>query len=102
MAEGEAATLVGGGVQHPERGLESGGQQSARALGQQDRVGVGEGGVGQVLGWAATASVEGDLRWDQSGQAAEVGCRGGALQPHEFVDVCGRPSAPSTMRRFLL
>ena len=102
MAEGEAATLVGGGVQHPERGLESGGQQSARALGRQDRVGVGEGGVGQVLGWAATASVEGDLRWDQSGQAAEVGCRGGALQPHEFVDVCGRPSAPSTMRRFWL
>lgn len=29
-------------MQHPERGLEP--------VGQQDRVGVGEGGVGQVLG----------------------------------------------------
>ena len=71
--------LVGGGVQHPERGLEPGGQQSASALGQQDRVGVGNGGVGQVLGWAATAPVEGAFRWDQSGQAAEVDPGGGAL-----------------------
>lgn len=72
--EGEAGTLVGGGVQHPERGLEPGSQQSSRALGQQDRVGVGEGSVGQVLGRTAAAAVEGDLRWDQPGQAAEV-CR---------------------------
>jgi len=53
--------------------------ERADAFGQEDRVPVGQGGVGQVAGWASAAPVEGDIGGDPTGGGGGGG--GGARAP---------------------
>ena len=69
-----------------EARFEPGGMQRADALGQEDRVPVGQGGVGQVSGWASAAAVEGDVGEQARGERVEVGVGASAFDAHDFVE----------------
>ena len=66
--------------------FEPGGVQRADAFGQEDRVPVGQGGVGQVVGWASAAPVEGDIGGHARGERVEVGVGTRAFDAHDFVE----------------
>ena len=63
--------------------------QRADAFGQEDRVPVGQGGVGQVAGWASAAPVEGDVGGHTPGKRVEVGVGTRAFDAHDLVE-CAR------------
>ena len=60
--------------------------ERADAFGQEDRVPVGQGGIGQVAGWASAAPVEGDVGGHARGKGVEVGVETRALDAHDFVE----------------
>lgn len=60
--------------------------QRADAFGQEDRVPVGQGGVGQVARWASAAPVEGDVGGHARGQRVEVGVGARAFDAHDLVE----------------
>ena len=60
--------------------------QRADAFGQEDRVPVGQGGVGQVAGWASAAPVEGDVGGHTRGERVEVGVGARAFDAHDLVE----------------
>ena len=69
--------------------------QRADAFGQEDRVPVGQGGVGQVAGWASAAPVEGDVGGHARGEHVEVGVGACAFDAHDFVECTrAREGAP--------
>lgn len=69
-----------------EARFEPGGMQRADALGQEDGVPVGQGGVGQVAGWASAAPVEGDVGGHTPGERVEVGVGTRAFDAPDFVE----------------
>ena len=69
--------------------FEPGGVQRANAFGQEDGVPVGQGGVGQVAGWASAAPVEGDVGGHARGERVEVGVGTRAFDAHDFIE-CAR------------
>ena len=72
--------------------------ERADALGQEDRVPVGQGGVGQVAGWASAAPVEGDVGGHTRGQRIEVGFGTRAFDAHDFVECArAREGAPPSV-----
>ena len=85
----QAGAFVGGRVRDADGRFEPGGVQRADAFGQEDRVPVGQGGVGQVAGWASAAPVEGDVGGHARGKGVEVGVGTRALDAHDFVE-CAR------------
>ena len=85
----QAGPLVGGRVRDAEGRFEPGGVQRADALGQEDRVPVGQGGVGQVAGWTSAAPVEGDVGGHARGERVEVGIGTRAFDAHDLVE-CAR------------
>lgn len=82
----QAGPLVGGRVRDAEGRFEPGGVERADALGQEDRVPVGQGGVGQVAGWASAAPVEGDVGGHAPGERVEVGVGARAFDAHDLVE----------------
>ena len=60
--------------------------QRADALGQEDRVPVGQGSVGQVAGWASAAPVEGNVGGHTPGERVEVGVGARAFDAHNLVE----------------
>ena len=60
--------------------------QRADAFGQEDRVPVGKGGVGQVAGWSSAAPVEGDVGGHAPGERIEVGVGARAFDAHDLVE----------------
>ena len=60
--------------------------QRADEFGQEDRVPVGQGGVGQVAGWASAAPVEGDVGGHARGERVEVGVGARAFDAHDLVE----------------
>ena len=82
----QAGPLVGGRVRDAEGRFEPGGVQRADAFGQEDRVPVGQGGVGQVAGWASAAPVEGDVGGHARGERVEVGVGARAFDAHDLVE----------------
>ena len=82
----QAGSLVRGRVRDAECRFEPGGVQRADAFGQEDRVPVGQGGVGQVAGWASAAPVEGDVGGHARGKRVEVGVGARALDAHDLVE----------------
>ena len=91
----QAGMFVGGRVRDAEGWLETGGVQRADAFGQEDRVPVGQGGVGQVAGWASAAPVEGDVGGHARGERVEVGVGTRAFNAHDFVE-CARAREGAT------
>ena len=85
----QAGPLVGGRVRDTEGRFEPGGVQRADAFGQEDRVPVGQGGVGQVAGWASAAPIEGDVGGHARGERVEVGVGARAFDAHDLVE-CAR------------
>ena len=85
----QAGSLVGGRVRDAERRFKPGGVERADAFGQEDRVPVGQGGVGQVAGWASAAPVEGDVGGHARGERVEVGVGARAFDAHDLVE-CAR------------
>lgn len=85
-AQRQAGPFVGGCVRDAEGWFEPGGVQRADAFGQEDRVPVGQGGVGQVVGWASAAPVEGDIGGHARGERVEVGVGTRAFDAHDFVE----------------
>ena len=83
----QAWALVGGRVHDAEGRFEPGGVERADAFGQEDRVPVVQGGVGQVAGWASAAPVEGDVGRHTRAERVEVGVGTHAFDPHDFVGV---------------
>ena len=72
--------------------------QRADAFGQEDRVPVGQGGVGQVAGWASAAPVEGDVGGHARGKRVEVGVGTRAFDAHDFVECArAREGAPPSV-----
>ena len=86
----QAGPLVGGRVRDAEGRFEPGGVERADAFGQEDGVPVGQGGVGQVAGWASAAPVEGDVGGHARGERIEVGVGIRAFDAHDFAK-CARP-----------
>lgn len=82
----QAGPLVGGRVRDAEGWFEPGGVERADALGQKDRVPVGQGGGGQVAGWASAAPVEGDVGGHARGEHVEVGVGARAFDAHDLVE----------------
>ena len=82
----QAGALVGGRVRDAEGWFEPGGVQRADAFGQKDGVPVGQGGVGQVAGWASAAPVEGDVGGHAPGERVEVGVGARAFDAHDLVE----------------
>ena len=82
----QAWAFVGGRVRDAEGRLEPGGVQRADTFGQEDRVPVGQGGVGQVAGWASAAPVEGDVGGYTPGERVEVGVGTRAFDAHDLVE----------------
>lgn len=78
------------GARDAEAQLEPSGVERADALGQEDSAPVGQGGVGQVAGWASTAPVEGDVGGHARGERIEVGVGIRAFDAHDFAK-CARP-----------
>ena len=60
--------------------------QRADTFGQEDRVPVGQGGVGQVAGWASAAPVKGDVGGHARGERVEVGVGARTFDAHELVE----------------
>ena len=60
--------------------------QRADEFGQEDRVPVGQGGVGQVAGWASAAPVEGNVGGHARGERVEVGVGARAFDAHDLVE----------------
>ena len=72
--------------------------QRADAFGQEDRVPVGQGDVGQVAGWASTAPLEGDIGGHARGQRIEVGVGTRTFDAHDFVECArAREGAPPSV-----
>ena len=72
--------------------------QRADAFGQEDRVPVGQGGVGQVAGWSSAAPVEGDVGGHTPGERVEVGVGARAFDAHDFVECArAREGAPPSV-----
>ena len=63
--------------------------QRADALGQEDGVPVGQGGAGQVAGWASAAPVENDVGGHTPGERLEVGVGTRTFDAHDFIE-CAR------------
>ena len=82
----QAGPLVGGRVRDAEGRLEPSSVQRANTFGQEDRVPVGQGGVGQVAGWASAAPLEGDVGGHARGKRVEVGVGARALDIHDLVE----------------
>ena len=82
----QAGAFVGGCVRDAEARFEPGGVQRANIFGQEDRVSVGQGGVGQVAGWASAAPVEGDVGGYARGERVKVGVGARAFDAHDFVE----------------
>ena len=82
----QAGPLVGGRVRDAEGWFEPGGVQRADACGQEYGVPVGQGGVGQVAGWASAAPVEGDVGGHAAGERVEVGVGARAFDAHDLVE----------------
>lgn len=82
----QAVPLVGGRVRDAEGRFEPGGVQHADTFGQEDRVPVGQGGVGQVAGWASAAPVEGDVGGHTPGERVEVGVGARVFDAHDLVE----------------
>ena len=82
----QAGPLVGGRVCDAEGWFEPGGVQRADAFGQEDGVPVGQGGVGQVAGWASAAPIEGDVGGCARGERVEVGVGARAFDAHDFIE----------------
>ena len=59
--------------------------ERADAFGQEDRVPVGQGGVGQVARWASAAPVKGGVGGHARGERVEVGVGARAFDAHDFV-----------------
>lgn len=85
----QAGPLVVGRVRDTEGRFEPGGVQRANTFGQEDRVPIGQGGVGQVAGWASAAPVEGDVGGHARGERVEVGVGARAFDAHDFIE-CAR------------
>lgn len=60
--------------------------QRADAFGQEDRVPVGQGGIGQVAGWASAAPGEGDVGGHALSERVEVDVGARAFDAHDFVE----------------
>ena len=82
----QAGPLVGGCVRDAEGRFEPGGVQRADAFGQEDRVPVGQGSVGQVAGWASAAPIEGHVGGHTPGERVEVGVGTRAFNAHNLVE----------------
>ena len=91
----QAGPLVGGRVRDAEGRFEPGGVERANTFGQEDGVPVGQGGVGQVAGWASAAPVEGDVGGHARGERVEVGVGARAFDAHDFVE-CTRACEGAT------
>ena len=94
----QAGPLVGGCVRYAEGRFEPGGVERADAFGQKDGVPVGQGGVGQVAGWASAAPVESDAGGHTPGERVEVGVGARAFDAHGFVEgTRARKGAPPSV-----
>ena len=93
----QAGPLVGGRVRDAEGRFEPGGVERADAFGQEDGVPVGQGGVGQVAGWASAAPVEGDVGGHARGERVEVGVGARTFDAHDLVE-CARARERATPR----
>ena len=82
----QAGLLVGGRVRDAEARFEPGGVERADALGQEDGVPVGQGGIGQVAGWASAAPIEGNVGGHARGERVEVGAGARAFDAHDLVE----------------
>ena len=82
----QAGPLVGGRVRDAEGRFEPGGVEGADTFGQEDGVPVGQGGVGQVAGWASAAPIEGDVGGHARGKRVEVGVGARAFDAHDLVE----------------
>ena len=82
----QAGPFVGGCVRDAEGRFEPGGVERADALGQEDGVPVGQGGIGQVAGWASAAPIEGNVSGHARGERVEVGVGARAFDAHDFVE----------------
>ena len=82
----QSGPLVGGCVRDAEGRFEPGGVQRADTFGQEDGVPVGQGGVGQVAGWASAAPIEGDVGGHARGKRVEVGVGARAFDSHDLVE----------------
>ena len=82
----QAGSLVGGRVRDVEGRFEPCGVERANAFGQEDRVPLGQGGVGQVAGWASAAPVKGDVGGHARGKRVEVGVGARAFDAHDLVE----------------
>ena len=94
----QAVPLVGGRVRDAEGRFEPGGVERADAFGQEDGVPVGQGGVGQVAGWASAAPVEGHVGGHTPGERVEVGVGTRTFDAHDFVEgTRAREGAPPSV-----
>ena len=82
----QAGTFVGGCVRDAEGRFEPGGVERADTFSQEDGVPVGQGGVGQVAGWASAAPIEGDVGGHAPGEHVEVGVGARAFDAHDLVE----------------
>ena len=82
----QAGPFVGGCVRDAEGRFEPGGVERADALGQEDGVPVGQGGIGQVAGWASAAPIEGNVSGHTRGERVEVGAGARAFDAHDLVE----------------
>ena len=72
--------------------------QRANTFGQEDRVPVGQGGVGQVAGWSSAAPVEGHVGGHTPGERVEVGVGTRAFDAHDFIECArAREGAPPSV-----
>lgn len=93
----QAWPLVSGGVRDTEARFEPGGVQRADAFGQEDRVPLGQVGVGQVAGWPSAAPVKGHVGGHTPGERVEVRLGAGAFDAHDLVE-CARIRERATPR----
>ena len=82
----QAGPLVDRCVRDAEGRFEPGGVERADAFAQEDGVPVGQGGVGQVAGWASAAPVEGDVGGHAPGERVEVGVGARPFDGHDLVE----------------
>lgn len=72
--------------------------ERADTFGQEDRVPVGQGSVGQVAGWASAAPVEDDVGGHARDKRVEVGVGTRAFDAHDFVEGArAREGAPPSV-----
>lgn len=82
----QAGPFVGGRVRGTEGWFEPVGAQRADVFGQEDRVAVGQGGVGQVAARASAAPIEGDVGGHTRTEGVEVGVGTHAFDANDFVE----------------